>query len=264
MFRFTPVVKMLLIINVAMLLLNLFLGGAVNKLFALYTFRTENFAFYQFFSYMFLHAGWWHLFTNMFALVIFGPLLEQKWGANRFLAFYIAVGVGAGVLYGAWNYHERQSFEEDVQTYLAEPTPTNFYAFLSENVPRYSQDPRLSGLANEYDRNPESLQLRQQTKQVATQLFNVLGRTSGMVGASGAVFGILAAFGLLFPNLMLVLLFPPIPVKAKYLVIAYMFFEVYAGLQRAPGDNVAHFAHIAGAIVAFVVVKLIWKEKRVY
>lgn len=264
MFRFTPIVKILLIINVAMLLLNMFMGGVINDLLALYTFRTQNFGFYQFFTYMFLHAGWWHLFTNMFALIVFGPLLEQKWGANRFLAFYLAVGVGAGVLYGAWNYHERRNFEEDLQMYMAEPTPPNFYAFLSDNVPQYSRNAYLSNLANEYDRNPDNAQLKQRTKQAAQKLFMDIGRVSGMVGASGAVFGILAAFGLLFPNLTLVLLFPPIPVKAKYLVIAYMFFEIYAGLQRAPGDNVAHFAHIAGAIVAFVVVKLIWKEKRVY
>ncbi|MGB5975998.1 MAG: rhomboid family intramembrane serine protease [Cyclobacteriaceae bacterium] len=264
MFRLTPVVKILLIINVALLLLDMFLEGVVNDLFALYTFRTENFAFYQFFSYMFLHANFWHLFSNMFALVVFGPLLEQKWGANKFLAFYIAVGVGAGVLYGGWNYYERQNLESSVEEYVSDPTPPNFYAFLADYYPQYTRDRTVSRLADEYDRQPDNAMLEQQSKLQVERIYKSLGRDFGMVGASGAVFGILAAFGRLFPNLTLVLLFPPIPVKAKYLVIGYMAFEIYAGINPTPGDNVAHLAHIAGALIAFVVVKLIWNEKRVY
>jgi membrane associated rhomboid family serine protease len=190
MFSTTPLVRNLIIINVVVFLAqNLFSNLYITEYLSLWDVQSPNFKPYQFFTYMFAHGGLGHIFFNMLAFASFAPILEHYWGDKKFLTFYLATGIGAGVIYALVN------------------------------------------------------------------LF--LGGSGGiMMGASGALYGILMAFGLLFPNLELMLLFPPIPIKAKYMVFI-MGFITYA-LDRS--GTVAHIAHFGGALVGFIIIK-IWQSQ---
>ena len=191
MFRLTPLVRNLIIINVAVFLAqNLLSNLFVTEYLSLWPLGSPYFKPYQFFTYMFAHGGFMHIFFNMLALASFAPILESHWGDRKFLIFYIITGIGAGVFYAA----------------------INFFFFPGAGGP--------------------------------------------MLGASGAIYGILMAFGMVFPNLEIMLLFPPIPLKAKYMVFV-MGFITYA-LDRSGG--VAHMAHLGGALVAFLVITL-WRSQ---
>lgn len=185
MFRVTPLVRNLIIINVAVFLAqNLLSNLYLTEYISLWSIHSPNFKPYQFFTYMFAHGGFGHIFFNMLALASFAPILESYWGEKKFLIFYLATGIGAGIIYAAVNYF--------------------------------------------------------------------LGTAGGgiMLGASGAIYGILMAFGMVFPNMEIMLLFPPVPIKAKYMVFI-MGILTYA-LDRS--GTVAHLAHFGGAFVAFIII----------
>jgi membrane associated rhomboid family serine protease len=189
MFNVTPVVRNLIIINIVVFLLQQLIP-TVTYFLALYDVQSDYFKPYQFFTYMFAHGGFMHIFFNMLALASFAPILESYWGEKKFLIFYLATGIGAGVIYAA----------------------VNFFLFP--------------------------------------------GAAGSMLGASGALYGILMAFGMVFPNLEIMLLFPPIPLKAKYMVFV-MGFITYA-MDRS--GTVAHLAHFGGAFVAFLIITA-WKSQ---
>ena len=190
MFRLTPVVRNLIMINSVIYLLQVLLPGLhVTEYLSLWNVRTEFFKPYQLFTYMFVHSpeGFTHIFFNMLTLVFIGPILETFWGPRKFLLFYIVCGVGAGIF------------------------------------------------------------------SVGVDLF--LGTSAGiMLGASGAIYGVLMGFGMTFPNMEIMLLIPPIPIKAKYLVF------VLGGLTFLldRSGSVAHFAHLGGVIFGFIMVRL-WR-----
>jgi membrane associated rhomboid family serine protease len=252
MFQLTPVARNLLIANIALLILDYVLKGTLSEWFALYYVGSDNFAPYQFITYMFFHGGFGHLFGNMLALFFFGPWLERSWGSQRFFIFYMVTGIGAGLLYGIVQTVEMQMLLSDINAYKAAPDPDYFAALVNEHIPMLYND--LYGFINSYADNPESSSYIQQSKEYADQIFNRFANIP-MVGASGAIFGILLGFGMLFPNTEIFLLFPPIPIKAKYLVAFYGIYEVYALFQNAPGDNVAHLAHVGGMLFAFFFIR---------
>ena len=252
MFNITPMVRNLLIINVVIFILQ-------DKLiptgqFALYHFGSEFFQPVQLFTHMFLHGGWAHVFSNMFSLFIFGPLLERFWGPQRFLVFYLITGLGASLLYSGVRAYELSEVRQDAATYIENPTPMGFYNFLEDHFEgRYQRQ-----FVVEYKRDPDNEVYIEESKSAVKQVYNELLNVP-MLGASGAVFGLLMAFGLLFPNLELMLLFFPVPIKAKYFVLLYGAFELYSGFNRMPGDNVAHFAHLGGMLFAYILVKM-WQR----
>ncbi|RDV17109.1 rhomboid family intramembrane serine protease [Pontibacter diazotrophicus] len=253
MFNITPMVRNLLIINVVVYLLQL--SGVISiETFALHYFGSDYFRPIQLFSHMFMHGGWGHLFSNMFSLFIFGPMLERFWGPQRFLAFYLITGLGASLLYSGVRGYELNQLEEETVSYIANPDPNRFYNYMEDHFSGgYEQ-----GFAVEYRRNPDNESYIEESKQAVRYVFSRM-YNSPMLGASGAVFGILMAFGLLFPNLELMLLFLPIPIKAKYFVLFYGAYELYTGFNRTPGDNVAHFAHLGGMLFAYILVKM-WQR----
>jgi membrane associated rhomboid family serine protease len=253
MFNITPMVRNLLIINVVVFILQ---GNVFDyRQFALHHFGSDYFQPIQLFTHMFLHGGWAHLFSNMFSLFIFGPLLERFWGAQRFLAFYLITGLGASMLYSGVRAYELHGIEQEAVQYIENPTPAGFYNFMESH---YSGGYEKR-FAIEYQRNPDNegyiAESTKAVRAVFNQAFNM-----PMLGASGAVFGILMAFGMLFPNLELFLLFLPVPIKAKYFVLLYGGYELYAGFNRVPGDNVAHFAHLGGMLFAYILIKM-WQRK---
>ncbi len=258
--RLTPIVKNLLIINVVIYLIQSFLNidfvaiGGLRYIFA------DTFRPYQFFTHLFIHGGLGHLFGNMFALFIFGPLLERFWGGQRFLVFYLVTGLGAALCYSAVNFYEVKQLQNGVETYIDNPTPERFEAFIMDHAEFAWRSPEVQSFIGEYYDSPNNANYIGQGKQLANQLLRQKANIP-MVGASGAIFGILMAFGLLFPNTELFLLFFPFPIKAKYFVLFYGLYELYTGFGRVQGDNVAHFAHLGGMLFAFILIK-VWQGKR--
>lgn len=236
MFRDTPpVVKNLLIINVLVYVAMIMLRSQdldLTEYFGLHYWKSEAFYPHQLVTYMFMHSFTiTHLLFNMFAVWMFGKVLESVWGSKRFLIYYMVTGVGAGliqllVIYLRLMPLYSQLSPEDL-SYITE----NGYQLLQEG--KNFTDP-IAGKIN--------------------LLLNVT-----TVGASGAVFGILLAFGMLFPNTELMLLFPPIPIKAKWFVIGYGAIELYSGMANNAGDNVAHFAHLGGMLFGFFMIKY-WQK----
>jgi len=238
-----PVVKNLIIINVLMLLAR-FTAEQVfqiplNFKLGLYYPASEAFEPYQVVTHMFMHGGIAHLFFNMFALWMFGRVLENVWGGKRFFIYFFITGFGAAALHMFVNYLHLQSV--------------------------------LSGLSDEAATqalNQVAARGHELTMQGKNWTDPVLGKLNGImnvptVGASGAVFGILLAFGMLFPNTQLLLIFPPIPIKAKYFVIFYGVLELYLGVTQ-PGSNVAHFAHLGGMLFGFILLKIWNMNKRTF
>ncbi|NVK85304.1 MAG: rhomboid family intramembrane serine protease [Cytophagia bacterium] len=258
--RLTPLVKNLLIINIGIALIQGLMKIDLGEYFGLYYISAPEFKPYQFITYMFLHSttSIMHLFGNMFALFIFGPLLEQFLGPKKFLILYMVTGVGAGLFYTTVNYIEVSAVQRDVEAYIANPNPDDFNRLLIDHGSNLN--PQIYDFVDQYSRNPNNETLKSDSVRYAGQLYSIYGRYN-MVGASGAIFGVLAAFALFFPNTELFLLFIPFPIKAKYLVTVYILYEVFAELKQAPGDSVAHLAHIGGALIAFFLVTY-WKKQR--
>jgi len=257
MFSLTPIVRNLLILNVVFYIIDAFVINLTPG-FALRSVLSPAFMPYQFVTYMFLHGSVGHIFSNMFGLIIFGPLLERVWGAQRFIIFYFVTGIGAGLLFSGIDYYENTQLQGAVQIYTQYPTPDGLVDFMSKHAKGYYQ-PMLEFL-NKFEENPRNeVYIRESVGFVNNYYQQQV--SIPMVGASGAIFGILMAFGLLFPNTELFLLFFPFPIKAKYFVAFYGLYELYAGIQNAQSDNVAHFAHIGGMLFAFILLK-IWSTDR--
>ena len=233
----TPVVKNLLIINVIFYLASLFFeaqGIDLADILGAHYFDSPKFQVWQPITYMFMHANTMHIFFNMFGLYMFGSILENHWGAKRFLNFYLITGLGALAL--QWGV---QAFE----LYQVTGSIIN-----QGNLP-------LDLLA-ERQFNPTLFSEADSVK-IASVYFGT------MVGASGAVFGIMTAFAVLYPNLELMLMFIPVPIKAKYFISGYIVIELFLGLSKIEGDSVAHFAHLGGALIGYILVK-IWRKKSTY
>ncbi len=213
--RMTPMVKNLLIANIAIFLLSMLSRQFFFSQFAFFNpilpggeqLINPNFKIWQVISYMFLHGGIGHLFSNMFGLFIFGSTLETYMGSKKFLTYYMITGIGAAL---------------------------------------------LNSLLNTYEMSQMIVESEPYWRQAVTP----------MVGASGAIFGILVAFGVLFPNVELMLLFFPVPIKAKYFVILYGLYELYAGTAGLQ-QGVAHFAHIGGLITGFILLKFFGFDQRI-
>jgi membrane associated rhomboid family serine protease len=250
-----PVVKNLMIINGLMFVLTLILQGKTNvdltNLLGLHFVTSQYFHPFQIVTHMFMHGSFLHIFSNMFALWMFGSMLENVWGPKRFLFFYLACGLGGALAHTGVTWIQYASLMKDVNDYVAHPGVAQFATFAARHemlidslkVDQFIQEWKAAGNSSEY--LSASLQI---ASDLPARLADI-----PIVGASGAVFGVLIAFGLLFPNTYLYVYFL-FPIKAKYFVIIYAGLELYAGFTGAQ-DGIAHFAHIGGAIVGFLLVK---------
>jgi len=233
-FTLPPVVKNIIMINV-LLLLGYYAVKSVfsidlNGILGLYFAKSESFKPVQILTHMFMHAGIWHLFFNMYALYIFGQVLENVWGPKRFLIYYMVCGLGAALV------HETVIAFEYIKL-MNVISPEQLQVVLDQGA-AYLQEGKV---------------FTNQTMQNLQLLLN-----TPTVGASGAVFGILLAFGVLFPNTQLMLLLPPIPIKAKYFVIGYGAIELYLAFTQ-PGSNIAHAAHLGGMLFGYILIKY-WRK----
>ena len=249
-----PVVKNLIIINVLLLLATWVLqsrGIDLVRYLGMHYPGSDKFMMHQIVTHMFMHGGLMHLFFNMFALWMFGRVLESVWGSRRFLIYYFVTGLGAVALHMFVNHLEISSMQNAIEAFRNTPSPELLDQFVSKHLSNASVQVR-DFINMWYDDATNSA--------YASEGLSLMERILTMkmdiptVGASGAVFGVLLAFGVLFPNTQLMLLFPPIPIKAKYFVIAYGLIELYLGFSR-PGSNVAHFAHLGGMLFGYLLIK---------
>jgi len=263
MFNLTPTVRNLLIANVLFFLAQVSLLPLLTQVGSLYPVGSPYFFPWQFFTYMFLHdpSNWMHLIFNMFGLMSFGPLLEQRWGGSRFLTFWLICGVGAGLFYEGVRGYELHKMEQARQEFHREPSGANFAEFFRNYLPDANGYQAVAAELQAHPNSPEYVASATRTVDAIVDE----SRSSphaGMLGASGALFGLLFAFAYLFPNTELMMLFLPFPIKAKYFVFGYAMLELYQGVHRTPGDNVAHFAHLGGLLIGFIVIK-VWERSRV-
>lgn len=232
-----PVVKNLMIIN------GLFFLGTIafqrygidlTELLGLFVPQSEHFRPHQLVSYIFMHGNFEHIFFNMFALWMFGNSLENYWGGKRFLIYYMATGLGAGLIHLG-------VLEAELFSILPQ---------ISADALAMVKQEGLSVLYNGQNYSDP----------VLSQLNAILNVPT--VGASGAVFGLLLAFGMMFPNAQIYIYFL-FPIRAKYFVIIYGLFELFSGISNRPGDNVAHFAHLGGMLIGFILLKY-WQKRRTH
>jgi membrane associated rhomboid family serine protease len=224
------VIKNLIIINVLMFLASMIFEPTMQEYLAMYPISSEGFRPYQIVSHMFMHANGFHIFFNMYALFMFGRDSELAMGAKKFLLFYFITGLGAVVLHQLAGYLELQ--------YV---------------LSKLSEEEKSILFKEGYSLIASGRTFSEGNLAYANSVLN-----TPAVGASGAVYGVLVAFGMLYPNRVLLLLFPPIPIKAKYFVLIMGALELYLGFSMH--DNVAHFAHLGGALFGFLLINY-WRRQ---
>ncbi|HEX7415405.1 MAG TPA: rhomboid family intramembrane serine protease [Bacteroidia bacterium] len=223
------ITKNILIINVVLFVATwLFEKKGIDlvNILGLQYFAAPAFKPYQFITYMFMHGSIMHIFFNMYAVFMFGSILENTWGPKRFLFYYLFTGLGAAAIQLLVYYFQLMPMMDETNALLAQ---TKDYVMQS--------------------------QLLEQRNEYLNRLV--------VVGASGSLFGLLLAFGMLFPNTELMMMFIPIPIKAKYFVAGYGAIELFSGIHNSAADNVAHFAHIGGMLFGFILL-MIWKVRKTY
>jgi len=242
--RSFPAVTGLLIVNFAVFLAPSFVRGLDRYLienFALYFPANAHFKSWQLVTHMFMHGSVMHIAFNMFALYAFGRVMEQLWGARRYLVFYFLCGVGAAAIYLLTSWIQAQVLQSHLVDAGVSTGQIETYLRLGRLPPGY---------------NPQDVK-------------DMLGKLSGiyttpMVGASGALYGVLIAFAMLFPNAKLALIFLPVPIAAKYFIPAILALDLFSGVTGIPifglGGNVAHFAHLGGAAIGFLLM-MVWRRR---
>lgn len=230
-----PVVKNLIAINIILWLASVVSPGLLHRfgvntelsdILGMHYWASSKFNAAQLITYMFMHAGFEHILFNMFALYMFGGILERLWGPKRFLFYYLVTGIGAAIV--------QQLF-----------WTVEFHSALTALNHAISTD-----LVN-------AQSLIEQKRLFLDSPYFIT------IGASGAVFGLLLAFGWIFPNQELYVMFIPIPIKAKYFVFFYGIVELFMGVAQFSGDSIAHFAHLGGMLFGAILI-IIWKKKRLF
>ena len=231
-----PVTRNIIIINVAVFVIAnlLFQDRFVGYLAAFYPF-SPFFKSWQIVTHMFMHGSFMHILFNMFTLFSFGPILENSLGEKKYLILYFLSGLGAFFLFNLWNFVEVQQISNELQQ-------------LGFNLNEY-----LSGSSVQYSGSSQSV-LRQQ--ELVGELNGIMG--TPMVGASGAIFGVVAAFATLYPEAKIGIMFIPIPMKVKYVLPVVVIGSIYLGVS-GNGGGIAHLAHVGGAIVGFILAR-IWRK----
>ncbi|MEN9403294.1 MAG: hypothetical protein RL091_1997 [Verrucomicrobiota bacterium] len=240
--RISRTVQVLLVVNIVVFVAGLLLPKGNEGLItagALWYPANAHFGVWQVVSYMFLHASLGHIFFNMFALVSFGTILEREWGAERFLLFYFLCGVGAALVQWGVNAYEFNSLHE--RLVAAGLRPSAISTLLTAGSGNIPSDPAVQA--------------------ALTQIYGIYA--SPMLGASGAVYGLLVAFGFLHPNAKLALMFVPVPIAAKYFIPILLGLDLFSGVTGFSlfGGSIAHFAHLGGAAIGFLLM-LLWRRRQ--
>jgi membrane associated rhomboid family serine protease len=235
--KLTDGIKHLIIINVILFVAPQLLQLDFTNILALHFPKNEHFGIWQYVTHMFMHGSITHILFNMYGLWAFGSPLEQMWGRKKFLFFYFSAGLGAGLIYTLVNYYQ---FNGIYELFLsAGLNPSEIITVLEKGT---TNDARVVNAITQTQFNK------------ITSLYN-----TPAVGASGAVYGVLAAFGLYFKDAKLALIFVPIPIAAKYFIPVMILGDLFFGVTKYSVGNIAHFAHIGGALIGFIIAYF-WKK----
>ena len=235
MMRITETVKHLIIINVLFFLASMMIGPPIYNKLALFYPANPHFGIWQFVSSMFMHGGVMHILFNMYALWAFGSPLEAIWGRNKFLIFYFAAGLGAGIFYTLANYYQFHSVYDKL---IASGMDASG---IQQILATGKYNTALETVVSKADIN---------------QFYSIF--YSSAVGASGAIYGVLVAFAFKYPDVELMLIFVPVPVKAKYFIPGIVALDLFSGVTGFSifgafgGGNIAHFAHVGGALIGYL------------
>ncbi len=253
--RITDAIKHLIIINVILFIAPQLLKLDLTNILALHFPRNEHFGFWQYLTHMFMHdqKSIGHILFNMYGLWAFGTPLEQMWGKKKFFFFYFSAGIGAGLIYTLVNYYQFNNI---------------FNEFISAGVSNNQIEQLINIVANDYETFVKSSEVILSKESIQTRPIDIgeiieinsLYRTPA-VGASGAVYGILVAFGLYFKDAKLALIFFPVPIAAKYFIPVMILSDLFFGMTKYSIGNVAHFAHVGGALIGFLIAWF-WKKNQ--
>lgn len=235
--KLTDAIKHLIIINVILFVAPQLLKLDFTTILALHFPKNEHFRFWQYVTHIFMHGSFAHILFNMYGLWAFGTPLEQLWGKKKFIFFYFSAGIGAGVIYTLVNYYQFNGIYEQI---------LNLGVSNSE-----IQNILTSGQYNS--------QIITLSSEVMSKFYSLYHTPA--VGASGAVYGVLVAFGMYFKDAKLALIFFPIPIAAKYFIPVLIAFDLFFGMTKYSVGNIAHFAHIGGAFIGFIIAWY-WKKNQ--
>ncbi len=262
------VTKNLLIINflffVGTLVLQSSFGIDLNNMLGLHYWSSSAFRPYQFITYMFLHGSLQHILFNMLALWMFGSAIENYWGPRRFLTYYLICGIGAAIAHYGVFYFQAAELNSIFDSFYAAPSEIKLQNLVNVAMTSgldESQSIRLESFINAYN-STTAIDVRagiNMAKGFLPEIKDMILSKQLVVGASGGVFGLLLAFGMLFPNQYVYVYFA-LPIKAKYFVIIYGLIELFSGIANQSGDNVAHFAHLGGMLAGIILI-LIWRRR---
>lgn len=264
------ITKNILILNGLLFLATLVLPYDLHALLGLRWIGSDQFQVYQVITSMFMHGSFSHIFFNMFAIWMFGSAIERAWGAKRYLIYYLITGIGASVLhYTVVYFADIRPFLEPINVYLANPSAQSMdlvVSFFESEMPYMS--PNLSTYIAQYEGLFNQVLSGAASQDQIDLAFDALLEVKrytldspNVLGASGALFGVLLAFGMMFPNTPLMMIFLPIPIKAKYFIAGYAVIELYLGLKNDLGDNIAHFAHLGGMLFGYLLIRY-WKKNQ--
>lgn len=261
-FRMLPNgVKHLLIINVLFYLATIVFRQSLHidldNYLALYYIGCDSFRPWQYITYMFMHGSFEHIFFNMFALWMFGYILENYWGTKRFIIFYMLCGIGAGLFHSAVIGLTSLPVLNAINQYASNPSPDALLQLYNDHFHNIINPQWITEVTNAW-RNGASGDFGYETTNALMQVYNERIIGTPTVGASGAVYGILLAFGMTFPEERIYLYFL-VPIKAKWFVIGYAAVELITGILGT-NDGIAHFAHLGGMLVGLALI-LLWRKK---
>ncbi|MGB1170994.1 MAG: rhomboid family intramembrane serine protease [Flavobacteriaceae bacterium] len=208
----------------------------LTNILALHFPENSHFGFWQYATHMFMHGDFGHIFFNMFGLYMFGTPLEQLWGRNKFIFFYLSTGFGAALLQMGLYYFQVQQGVMELESLGLNSSAIQEFLQTSALSPSVMEQADIGNLRNAY------------------QAYSAV-----LVGASGALYGVLVGFAMLFPNAQLMLLFPPIPIRAKFLVPILIVVDLFFGFSSYSMGPIAHFAHVGGALTGLL---MMWYWRR--
>jgi membrane associated rhomboid family serine protease len=237
--KLTDAIKHLIIINVILFVAPLLLKVDLTNILALHFPKNEHFGLWQYVTHIFMHGSFTHILFNMYGLWAFGTPLEQMWGKKKFYFFYFSSGIGAGAIYTLVNYYQFNGIYE-----LFLQAGLNASEIIDILKSGQTSDARVMEAINQEQFNK------------VTSLYN-----TPAVGASGAVYGVLVAFGMYFKDAKLALIFFPVPIAAKYFIPLIILGDLFFGMTKYSAGNIAHFAHIGGALIGFLIVWY-WKKNQ--
>jgi membrane associated rhomboid family serine protease len=260
-----PVVKNIIIINVVVFAATWLTSDVMGtdfmwRHFALFSVKSPLFEPHQIITHIFMHANFAHIFFNMFGVFMFGRILEQLWGSRKMMIFYTVTGLGAALIHLTVNYFQMSQLMKMASEFNNTPGYTLFHEIVTKYGSRTGQYDQIMSFMQQWFYKPDDPSFITAGKNYVAEI--IYGNLNiPTVGASGAVFGLLIAFAMMFPDVELMLIFLPIPIKAKYFVPFYALLELFFGVAGFRWDNVAHFAHLGGALFGFLLVKW-WKRNQ--